>query len=316
MDQLLQTLTSAVSATQQSNSPKPFKAPQYSGSGDIDLFISHFQEVTQANRWSEAEAKLHLKLSLSGPAASCIDGTSTEEIFCNLQTRFGLSIRQAKDKLRSIRRTGNQELHELGTEISRLTKLAYPNLDNQDQTEMALDVFSRAIDNINLQRHFLATEPRTLRQAVQSAEEFFQLGRDTRSPRVNNITEEDPVTIHETQVLATIQNSLQKLFKQQVNQQQILDQLQQIKYQPPPLLPPNAPQPRLPPPQFQSPSFQLYPTQGVQQHQLPHPQFQSRPATRPPIACYECQGPHMKRNCPRLQPKERPQTENFQGPAQ
>lgn len=284
MSQLLQTITAAASATQQPQSPKPFKAPSYSGTGDIDLFISQFQEVAEANRWSEPEAKLHLKLNLSGPATSCVDGTTTEEIFSNLQSRFGLTIRQAKEKLRSIRRSGSQDLHELGTEILRLTKLAYPNLSHIDQTDMALDAFTRSLDNVNLQRHFLATQPATLRQAIQSAEEFFQLGRDHKPPRINSIQEEattpttPPDLLHECN--AQLKQIIELLTKQ-LNPQ-------------PPTFPPFRP-----------------PSQNPQQNQ-PQP----RPANRPPLACYECQGPHLRRNCPQVQPRSQQPAGNSQGPAQ
>ena len=300
MQHLLQTLTSAVSAAQPTIATKPFKTPQYSGKGDIDLFISQFKEVTAANRWSDPEAKLHLKLNLSGPAASCSDGNTTADILDNLQARFGLSTRQAKEKLRAIKRTNNQDLHELGTEITRLTKLAYPTLSQHDQVDMALDVFTQAIDNLGLQRHFLATQPTSLKQAITSAEEFFQLSKDSRQPRLNVISEKESTATKIDQLISR-QNSLQQQLIGQ--QQQILQQLQQIRMTPPPITPPPFYPQSFPPQRPAAPNPQA-------------PVFTPRPINRPPLACYECQGPHLKRNCPKLQNKTTQPPENYQGPAQ
>lgn len=289
MESLLETLTAAITTNQRTPTAKPFKTPQFNGTGDIDQYISQFQEVSAANRWTESEARLHLKLSLSDTATSCGEGKTTKEIFQNLQARFGLSIRQAKEKLRSIK-GNNHELPKLGSEISALIKLAYPNLDQQDQTDMALDTFSRALDSVSLQRHFLATKPDTLRQAVQSAEEFFQLEKSSRQAKLNNITETN-IDNTRIQELAQQQETLQKLIlQQQEQQQQILQQLQEMQRT-----------------RFITPQFQPFPQQD----------FPPRaPAHRPPLACYECQGPHLRRNCPKLHNKTNKPTGNLQGPAQ
>lgn len=178
IESLLETLTAAT-VNQRLPTTKSFKTPQFNGTGDVDQYISQFQEVSIANRWTESEARLHLKLSLSNTATSCGDGETIREIFQNLQARFGLTIRQAKEKLRTIKGS-KQELHKLGSEISKLIELAYPNLKVTDQMDMALDIFLQALDNVDLQRHFLIIQPTTLKQAIQSAGEFFQLGKYSR----------------------------------------------------------------------------------------------------------------------------------------
>ena len=38
-----------------------FKPPSFDGEGDVDMFIQHFQEVADANRWTEIATLLHLR---------------------------------------------------------------------------------------------------------------------------------------------------------------------------------------------------------------------------------------------------------------
>ena len=38
-----------------------FRAPQYSGQGDIEYFTSRFKEITDANEWGPGAALLHLR---------------------------------------------------------------------------------------------------------------------------------------------------------------------------------------------------------------------------------------------------------------
>ena len=48
-----------------------FKAPQYQGEGDVDLFITQFRDVALANEWSSQESTLHLRSALTGKAIGC-----------------------------------------------------------------------------------------------------------------------------------------------------------------------------------------------------------------------------------------------------
>lgn len=324
MEHLLEALAIVSNANQRNPTPKPFKAPTFSGNEDVDLFISQFEEVHKANKWTEEQAKLHLKLSLSGKAANCTEGADKEEIYDNLQARFGLSARKAKEILRSIKKKENQDLHELGIEISKLTRIAYPKLSKPDQEEMALEIFSRAMDSVGLQQHFLATRPTTLRQAIQMTDEFCQVSGNLRKAKLNTVTELDN-TQKRLGELSTQQEALHTLLLQQQKQhQQVLEQLQQIQRQPLQSYQPPFQQSTPPLLQYQLPIPQNRPPPSCYECQGPHfrrncprlKQYSPPPQNRPPLRCYECQGPHLKKNCPQLQQKERQVSENYQGPAQ
>ena len=56
----------------QVNQPRNhFKLPRFRGDGDVELFIQHFQEVAEANNWSQIATLLHLRESLEDKAQTC-----------------------------------------------------------------------------------------------------------------------------------------------------------------------------------------------------------------------------------------------------
>ena len=48
-----------------------FKPPSFSGDGNVDLFVSQFEDVAEANHWSPLERTLHLRSQLTGDAQRC-----------------------------------------------------------------------------------------------------------------------------------------------------------------------------------------------------------------------------------------------------
>lgn len=173
-----------------------FKAPKYDGVSNLEVFINQFRDVTTANRWTEQEAVIHLRSSLEGEATDCSDGTNVEEIIDHLRTRFGLTARQARSKLGSLRLGSKQSLHSLGSEITRLVKIAYSQQDQIFQTEMGLETFSRALTQKSVQQHLLARPPQTMSEAIRTTEEFQRLSGVEHSLKVidtpASVTETSP----------------------------------------------------------------------------------------------------------------------------
>ena len=268
-----------------------FKAPAYSGEGDVELFIKQFNDVAVANDWSEGQQTLHLRTQLQGSAQNCGRGESKAEIVEDLRARYGLSCRQAKDRLSALKRGARQTLHELCAEIDRLVELGFPTLPKMDQDNLIVDYFLRAVDNRALQRHMLAIKPGTPREAVRAAEEFFSVcGQEKASARAMPVDidsgEVNNASGH--QVPGSMVGFAEMMQKQMALLTKLLESLEDGR-----------------------PSRQA--TSSGQ------------------LSCFECGGPHYKRNCPRLvaqqgngkatgrgtyQPNQRPQQGNGKGPAQ
>ena len=165
-----------------------------------------------------------------------------------LRLRFGLNPRQARDRLRHLKRTAKQSVHELGMEAQRLTRLAYPDLLDQDTEEMALETFVQALDNKSVRRHLLASPAANLAEAVQKADEFLKIGEHS-STTVTMVQGTADLSSPQMQALSETMKGLQALLE---GQSELLKKMTEKKA----------------------------------------------------IKCFECDGPHRKRFCPKLRNKE------------
>ena len=152
-----------------------FKAPQYDGRGDVEYFIQHFQEVAMANQWGTGATLLHLRRALIDGATACGKPTTEAGIYTALRSRYGLSPREARARLSTLRKDYKVSLQEHAMEVERLTNLAYGDLPEVHRTSMALETFAHTLGNAYLQRHLLAVQANTLEAAVRAGNEFLHI---------------------------------------------------------------------------------------------------------------------------------------------
>lgn len=270
-------ITELVQALQrtQIQSRTVFKVPTFDGENDIDLFLLQFHDIRRANHWVDTESLLHLRSALTGKAMECGRGETLEEVLENLVSRFGISTKKARDRLKIMHKSPHESVYELGMEINKMVKIAYPRMDQADRSEMAIDTFSKAMDNRALQRHLLARPPLDISEAISFTEEFLQVGGEHRPSRVTAISDEH----NSTETASMTQGIMQTL---QAMQETLSQQAEAIK--------------------------------------LLHNRTTGTAATeRRPVTCYECQGPHFKRNCPQLKgkfPNRAQPSGNANGPTQ
>ena len=158
-----------------------FKPPSFDGEGDVDLFIQHFQEVAEANRWNGMATLLHLREALQGGAREYGRPATTEEVFTALRSRYGLTPKEARSRLNGLKKEPRQSLHDHAIEIEKLVRKAFGELPEEVQTNMMLDAFCGSLGNATLQRHLLAIRPETLNEAVQHGQEYLQVKSDRGS---------------------------------------------------------------------------------------------------------------------------------------
>jgi hypothetical protein len=216
------------------NTRSKFKAPKYTGDTDIELFITQFLDVADANNWRPRETTLHLRHSLEGKAAECGQGSDVEEILHDLRSRFGMTAKQARSKLVSIQKKAKQTYHELGSEITKLVRLAYPQQGRMFQTETALEIFAKAVNHKGLQHHLLARPHESIAQAVEICNEFAQIeaGRTSVSNvyTVEEGTENKEPTKSKEQT--ETQAMLSAMFDLIKNQTQVMSELVKQKTEP------------------------------------------------------------------------------------
>ena len=165
-----------------------FKAPRYDGKGDVELFLTQFHDVANANQWNAETAVLNLRLSLEKEATECGRGPDIASVTANLRARFGLTIRQARDRLATLRKEPSQSFHTLGVEVQRLVRLAYPTMAANDQMVIAIESLKRCVENKSLSRHLLAVPADTVEAITTAADEFIQAGTPTTLSRSSRAT--------------------------------------------------------------------------------------------------------------------------------
>lgn len=151
------------------------KVPQYNGIGDIEYFIQQFNRVANTSGWGDNIRFLKLQESLVDKAQDCGRGDDVHTVIANLRSRFGITQREARSKLRSLRREPKTTLQEHATEVERLVNLAHPNLPFQYVKDLVLETFMSSLGYTSLQRHLMAMRIETLEVAIQAGNEFLEI---------------------------------------------------------------------------------------------------------------------------------------------
>jgi hypothetical protein len=167
-----------------------FRTPTFDGQGDVELFISQFQEVAAANQWEEVAVLLHLREALKENARDCGRAPTTGGILTALRARYGLSPREARTRLNTLHRDHTTTLQEHAMEVQRLVGVAYADLPLHNRMNMVVDMFCSTLGNAYLQRHLLAVPTPTLEHAVQAGNEFLQIKPSSVRGNVRVVEEE------------------------------------------------------------------------------------------------------------------------------
>lgn len=269
MDQIIEALRQAGVGNRRDR----FKAPTFDGTDDVQLFIRQFGDVARANEWEEAAALLHLRNSLVGKAQKCGKGETVQEIQILLNAQFGLTVRQARDRLDGLCKDQKMSYQDHADEIEKLVKAGHPNLGAEDRVDMSLSSYSRSLENVSLRQHLLATNPNNLAEAVQRTEEFLQIAATTKARPKHNLCVVEGSGAEESRLgeaVATLADSLRV-------QQERIDQLISGQAELVTKLLSKIDQPSM----------------AVEQAS-PVPMM----TTRPLPVCYHCQKPgHLKKEC-------------------
>lgn len=201
--------------------PETFKAPQFDGKGEVNYFIQQFVDVAEANRWEHGAALLHLREALKGAAQECGKSGTVDGVFVSLRARFGITIKEARARLASLKKGHKVSLQEHAAEVERLVEVAYAELPERHRIGMTLDLFQSTLGNAYLQRHLLAVNAQTLEDAVRHGSEFLQIQPNTYGANAHVVSTEelgpDPnvaVIKNQSQPLDAIQKALEKLTRE------------------------------------------------------------------------------------------------------
>ena len=74
-----------------------FKAPDFTGEGNVEDFIQQFEEVATANEWSKMATLLHIRTHLRDDARECGSHATLEEVLEALRAKYGLTVRRSQN---------------------------------------------------------------------------------------------------------------------------------------------------------------------------------------------------------------------------
>ena len=204
------------------------RPPSFNGEGDLSLFLKQFDDVADANQWTLVQRTLHLRSQLTGDAQGCGHGDSYIEIVEDLHARFGVTKRQARDRLAALKMRANQSIHSQAAEVSRLVTVAFPTLADADRRAMALEYFTRAWESKTVQRHLLAVAPTTLKGAVQAMEEYLAVSGSEQTMRAMPVEQtEAELPAQPSALEVSLKSMAEAVIQQTVLLQQVLERIGQ-----------------------------------------------------------------------------------------
>ena len=171
-----------------------FRPPSFDGTGDVDFFLRQFQDVATANAWEVGATRIHLRAALTDAATACGQAETVEGIFTALRARFGMTVREAKSMLATLKRDHKTSLQEHAERVEKLVGIAYADFPRQNIADMKLDIFHTTLGHPYLQRHLLAIQAPTLEAAIHAGNEFLQIKTHSAGSLVRQVEEDTPET--------------------------------------------------------------------------------------------------------------------------
>ena len=84
---------------------------------DVEYFVQQFMEIADANGWAPIATCLHLQEALTDGARECGRAGTIPGILAALRARYGLSAREARAQLASLKRDGQTSLQEHAAQV-------------------------------------------------------------------------------------------------------------------------------------------------------------------------------------------------------
>ena len=204
---------------------KPCVQPdRYDGSTAWSDYLSHFEFCAEINGWTDEERVLFLAACLKGDAQKVLGDKRCHGSYTNLvkllkqQFGPGQHAEMFLAELRGRRRKPEESLQEVGMEVRRLTKLAYPELSDGARDRLGRMHFADALDNREVRVALFQARPTSLDESVKIATEvdsYLEVEK-SRSNRVaprhvrQLLTEEQDEVVSLRQEIATLRGQLQR----------------------------------------------------------------------------------------------------------
>ena len=174
---------------QRQTKPKEIEARRYSGKEPIAEYLLQYELTARRNGWNDQEKAINLLCALDGPARSLlsevnIDTASYSTVKTALTKRFGpvLLPEIHEQALLEVKMSRQQSIRELTPEVTRLTKLAYPELNEKARERFAIKALINAIPDKDATFYIREKNPQDLDEVCALYERFRSLTGNPAKP--------------------------------------------------------------------------------------------------------------------------------------
>ena len=206
---------------------RPVVLPEiFTGEGNFDDWISHFESVAAINKWSDGEKLLWLKVRLTGKAHLAFDQLARESQESYVIARKALQERFKPESKRMLykaefetrRKKKLESWADFSDDLRRLADKAFPTLQVKAREELAL---SRYLDQLSPSKISFTVKqrrPKNLHEAVSSTIELESYSPKEQS-LVQSVSENGetppsvPVQAVQQQLLGAIQKLVERVEK-------------------------------------------------------------------------------------------------------
>ena len=202
--------------------------PPFDGTGDIQEYLTDFEQIARHNRWETEEWGLRLKLNLTGEPRVGIDDADYPALKELLLEKYGLTDDKALQKLKKLKFKIGDDTYVFVSKLRRLMRLAHPTLEPEQRERLAVREFLQMLPAQSPATWALKMQPpqdiETIARRIRTFEPDAETSRGVRQVGSEEVTATD---ILNGQVIAAIVQGQQALAQGQQATQELLGRLVQ-----------------------------------------------------------------------------------------
>ena len=172
---------------------------QYDGKRQWEEYLSYFENCAVINEWDDHHKAQYLRVSLRGAANQFLrtlpehKKQDYNQLVTLLGRRFNPDNQRElfRAELKNVTREDKQTLPELGEEVRRLARMAYPNAPEDMLDGIGKDHFIDALDDADLRWRVYQVKAKSLDDAITAAVEMeaYKKAEKQRGPSKKYVRE-------------------------------------------------------------------------------------------------------------------------------
>ena len=213
--------------------PPPLQAmtlPPFDGTGDIQEYLTDFEQIARHNRWETEEWGLRLKLNLTGEPRVGIDDADYPALKELLLEKYGLTDDKALQKLKKLKFKIGDDTYVFVSKLRRLMRLAHPTLEPEQREQLAVREFLQMLPAQSPATWALKMQPpqdiETIAKRIRTFEPDAETSRGVRQVGSEEVNPTATESLN-GQVIAAIVQGQQALAQGQQATQELLGRLVQ-----------------------------------------------------------------------------------------